>query len=429
MIQRIAWVGPWSQRSAIAQFGTLVVAQLVQRGIAVDILRSETGAEAAEPAYPAPGPIARAIEADPWRVWRDHDAVLVNIGDHYGYHGGAFAFYPHVPVIAILHDSSLVNLLRGAGRDLYPHAAAALRDAEAAQATQPQDGEAGTRTMTGWFAAGAAGAVVHAQHYAARVRAACPGPVAVIPLAYTGPDVPPPRGASDLLNVATIGRLGPNKRADQVIRGIAAVPGGPARIRYRLIGAIVPAERARLETLAGELGVTISFAGEVSDAALVEEFATIDVLACLRHPALEGASASLIVGMLSARPVLVSNQGVYADMPPDAVLFCEAGQEAPDVARHLTAILGDRRAAGRVGERARAYAHAAHDPARYAGALLDFIPTAMEGAASIDAARSLGARLAAIGASPDDPAIARLGEAMADLFGGTTAGPPAMLAP
>ncbi len=419
MIRRIAWVGPWNARSAIAQFGAMVVERLAGGGVEVEIVRSEVGADAAEPSLAAPGAILWAGEVDPWQLWRDHDAVLINIGDHYGFHGGALSLYGEVPAVAILHDAYVVNLLRGAGGDTLARAATALHGVQPVVTDLPPDADAASRPMTEWFAAGAAGAIVHAEHYAPRVRAACPGPVCVLPLAYRAPDLAPPRATSDVLCVATIGRLGPNKRADEVIRGIAAVRGGAGRIRYRLIGAAEPAERARLEALAGELGVEVSFAGEVSDAALAEEFAAIDVVACLRHPALEGASASLIVGMLSARPVLVSRQGVYAEVPDDLVLSCAPGAEAADVARHLTAILGDRQPALRMAARARTHAGATHDPARYAEGLLDFIPQAMLGAAAIGTGRSLGARMAAFGVGPDDPAVGRLGAALTDLLGGT----------
>lgn len=429
MIRRIAWVGPWNPRSAIAKFGAMVVEQLAGRGVQVGVVRSEVGADATEAALPAPGAILWAGETDPWQLWRDHDAVLINIGDHYGYHGGALGLYGQVPALVILHDAYVVNLLSGAGGDMLTRAAAALHGTEPALTDLPPDAEAASRPLTEWFAAGAAGAIVHAEYYAPRVRAACPGPVRVLPLAYRAPDLPPPRATSDGLSVATIGRLGPNKRADEVIRGIAAVRGGAGRIRYRLIGAAEPAEHARLEALAGELGVEVSFAGEISDAALAEEFAAIDVVACLRHPALEGASASLVVGMLSGRPVLVSRQGVYAEVPGDLVLSCAPGKEAPDVTRHLAAILGDRRAALRMAARARAHASVVHDPARYAEALLDFIPEAMLGAAAIGAARSLGAQLAAFGAGRDDPAVGRLGAALTDLLGGTGERDGARMAP
>ena len=429
MIRRIAWVGPWSERSAIAKFGALVVQQLSGRGIEVRVLRSETGAEAAETALPAPGAIGWVGETDAWDLWRDHDAVLVNIGDHHGYHGGALGLYGRVPVITILHDAYVANLLHGVGGDFLARVAAAFDGPPPTEDGPPTDDEASSRPMTGWFAAGAAGAIVHARHYASDVLAACPGPVSVIPLAYAAPELPPPRAIAEPLTVATIGRLGPNKRADEVIRGIAAVAGGPARIRYRLIGAVETAERGRLEALAAKLGVSVSFAGEVPDAHLAEEFATIDVVACLRHPVLEGASASLIVAMLSGRPVLVSHQGVYAEVPDDLVLSCAPGEEGPDVARHLAAILDDGRTASLMATRARAYASATHDPARYADALLAFIPGAMRGAAAIASARSLGARLAAFGAAPDDPAIGRVGEILGALLGGTREEGGAMMSP
>jgi perosamine synthetase len=69
---------------------------------------------------------------------------------------------------------------------------------------------------------------------------------------------------------------------------------------------------------------------------------------------LEGASGSLILAMLSGRPVLVSDHGSYAEVPDGLVLKCRPGAEAADVRRHLEALLADPAPARTMAARARA---------------------------------------------------------------------------
>ena len=91
----------------------------------------------------------------------------------------------------------------------------------------------------------AAGAVAHAEHYAGRLREVCPGPVDVIPLAFGGFALPPPRdiGRAGEVVVATVGHVNPNRRVADMLRAMADSAPLRERVRYRLIGAAEPAER------------------------------------------------------------------------------------------------------------------------------------------------------------------------------------------
>lgn len=410
MSLRLAWAGPWNERSAIALFGTLVVAELHQLGHRVEVIRTEVGEGAALPPRPAPGPIHTVAALPPPVLAGDFDGVVVNLGNHYGFHGGALPLMRAVPCLAVLHDVWMRDFLNG-----WRHAAGA--DAPVVDAMVGVHGAADSAGLAP-LCAMAAGAVVHGAHGLDTVRAACPGPVARIPLAYAVPEVPPPRLDADRLVVATVGHINDNKRADQVIRAI----GASARLRrqatFLLIGPVEPAERARLLDVARRSGTPEPhFTGWVPDEVLYALMARVDVFCCLRHPVSESGSASLVSAMLAGRPTLVSDHASYAELPDGLVLKCPPGAEAAHVLHHLETILDAPEAACAMGERARNYARRVHAPSAYAAALLPALAGAARAAPGIRAARAIGTCLAEFGMLPDDPAAKRAAEAVSGLLG------------
>lgn len=426
--RRIAWAGPWNARSAIAEFGVLVVAELAARGHEVVVFRTETGDTLALPPRWAPGPVVPLRDVPPEAIARDYDAFIVNLGDQYGYHGAAVAALLRVPAVVVFHDAFLAHLYAGwAGAEgrgpVQPAVLGAVYGAAEAEAADPLvlplEEMAARRPMLEWFAAFAAGAVVHANHYAERVRAVCPGPVDVIPLAFEGYALPPPReiGPGGEVVVATVGHLNPNKRVADMLRAMADSEPLRKRVRYRLIGAAEPGERAALGGLARSLGVPEpEITGWVEDADMPRHLATADVLCCLRNPVLEGASASLIVAMRSGRPVLVSDHGPYADLPDGLVLKCRPGHEATDMRLHLEALLADPAPARAMAERARAYAEETFTAKGYADRLLAHLDRVTENLPAVRTAMDLGRTLAGFGMPPDDPAGGRVAEALDDLL-------------
>ena len=63
---RLAWAGPWNERSSIGLFGTDIVRELVSQGHRVDVLRTELGADLLL-APPPPPPPVRFIPRQPGR--------------------------------------------------------------------------------------------------------------------------------------------------------------------------------------------------------------------------------------------------------------------------------------------------------------------------------------------------------------------------
>jgi glycosyltransferase involved in cell wall biosynthesis len=426
--RRIAWAGPWNTRSAIAGFGSLVVGELAARGHEIVVYRTETGEMLHRiPLRPAPGPVLWLGDAVPEALSRDYDAVIINLGDHYGHHGAAIASLLRVPFLVILHDAFLADLYAGWAEAEGRHSehpvvlGAVYGDAEAKTAEPlmlPVEEMARRRPMLEWFAAFAAGAVVHASHYAERVRAVCPGPVEVIPLAYEGVPLPaPPREMGREVVVATVGHVNRNKRVADMLRAVSDSALLQECVRYRLIGAAEPAEQEALVSLARSLGVREpEFTGWVEEADMPRHLAAVDAICCLRNPVLEGASASLILGLRTGRPVLVSDHGPYAEIPDGLVLKCRPGHEATDLRLHLEALLADPAPARAMAQHARAYAEATFTASGYADRLLAHIDRVTEGLPAVRAAMGLGRTLAGFGMAPDDPAADRVAAALDDLL-------------
>ena len=342
---RLLWAGPWNERSAIGFFGTVVARELVALGHQVEVVRTEIGPCLSVPARTAPGLIHLPGSQSITELVDKFDGVIVNLGNHYGFHGGAIPLLREVSPLIILHDAWMGGFLDGwreaAGDDAW-------------RVDRFVRGLSDDASGIELFCALASGAIVHGPHYLALANRGCPGPVATLQLAYTAEKIPPPRPIGDALVVATIGQVNATRQADQVIRAVGTSERLRHRVDYILAGPVEPEERAGLLDLARSVGAREpQFTGWLSDEALRTLIGGTDVICCLRYPALEGGSASLITAMLSQRPTLVSNHASYAGIPNEAVMKCVPGHETADVQFHLEAILDEPAAARAMGERAR----------------------------------------------------------------------------
>jgi glycosyltransferase involved in cell wall biosynthesis len=412
---KLIWAGPWNERSAIGFFGTEIVRELVSLGHHVEVLRTETGADALLPSRPALVPIHAA---DGWSAGLAdaYDGVIVNLGNHYGFHGAAIPLLRETASLVILHDAWMGHFIDG-----WRHAAGE----DAWRVDRLVSGLGQDPSGIGALSALAFGAVVHGPHYLKAVEAACPGPVAYFPLSYASKPLPPARllgegVAGDRLVVTTIGHVNRNKRVDEVIRAIGGSERLRERVFYMLVGPVEPDEQTRLLALAQHVGAPAPhFTGWVPDEVLLMLMVGTDVFSCLRYPALEGGSASLITAMLSGRPTLVSDHAGYAEVPEELVMKCAAGEEAAYVMHHLETVMDHPAAARAMGERAREYARRTFAPAAYAEKLLETLDRATRAAPSIRASRAVGRKLAEIGIRSGDPALERMEMALAGLLRGT----------
>jgi hypothetical protein len=424
---RIVWAGPWNERSSVAEFGAAIVGELMARGHDVQVLRTEVGWAAK---------LRARRSAAHFRTWKDAplaelaqntDVIVVNFGDDYLLHGAMLRDFAKFGVVGIFHDRVLMRLAEGWART-SPDVAIMLRRLvkPADSARVPGDTASSGRasaayagSMLEWCASGVVGAAVTGERSAQQVRAVCPGPVATIQLAYQLQRLPPPRRMSaSRLTVASFASGDVTARMDQVIMAIGGTAQLRGRCRFRVIGDVASQERDRLQHLAASLQMApLQFTGWVPAEALRTTLSNVDLFACLDDQQSPEDSSSLLLCMQSGRPTMLTAGTALAALPEGLVLPCAPGNEAADVARHMTWVLSNPRDADSIAQRAQAYARQTHSAQAYVDALVPLLESAIASRPTTLAGRALGKTLAEFGVEPGDPATTRLGAAVDELFG------------
>lgn len=417
---RIAWLSPWNEKSAIAQFGSHIVAEMESRGIDVEIFRTEVGTAMQLNSRQAKAPV-RFLSEVPDALLHEFDMIVANLGNYHAFHGAMLKRLETLGFIAIFHDKIYPDLVWGEAMS-SPNVERYLKNAVTTMYGMESwagsyEAVVKTRPMIEWLAGSALAAVVHGEHYRSLVESVCPGPVVTLPLVLEFDGLSEPKPIEEDLVIASVGMANPNKRIDQIIQGIATSQVLRRVCRVMVIGDVQETERARLTALAKSCRVQPPhFTGWLADPELLSLLDQVDVLSCLRHPVSEGASGSLLLSLRSGKPTLVSNQGIYAELPDGIVMRCAAGYEAKDVGRHLLDIVRDPVTAQKMGERARRYIAEVHTRKRYVDGLLSLIDSAIGLSPVLQTALSLGAYLGTLGVSEVDPVVGRVSEMLDTLF-------------
>jgi glycosyltransferase involved in cell wall biosynthesis len=436
---KIAWVTPFSRRSAIGRVSATATQILGERGHEVRIIRSELDATDRGPTYPTRCPVSWWHDLPARELEQTSDAIVLNIGDNYHFHAGVLPYIDAVPCLGIFHDFYLYNffhewiVVNGLGEDVYKReirltygevgfdvADRAWRNETSIAPHGLADQDiADVLPMTEWLAGRCCAAIAHSRFYVDRLTGSCPGPVAVTPLCFDTADIPPPAdGKGDEVVVTTVGILNPNKCIDAVIKAIASSPNLKRRCRYRLVGAISGDEKTRLAALCAETGYSrVDILGEVNDATFAAELERADILSCLRKPVIEGASASAIEGMKSGRPIIVPDAGFFLDLPDDLVFKVPRSIDVQALAGILERLVSNETLRRETGAKARQWALKTFSAEVYVNSIESLIKRFIEAKPLLALGERLGHQLAALGISADDPAIGRLAEVMHDLFG------------
>jgi len=209
-----------------------------------------------------------------------------------------------------------------------------------------------------------------------------------------------------------------NKCVQQVIETLATTPGLRDRYHYDIVGAIEPSMRGRLEDLidSHHLRDSVTIHGEVDGPILQDFLRDADVISSLRWPALEGASASAIEGMLAGKPVIVADVGFYQTLPDSCVLKVRPEYMVPDLCAHLIHLEQDPDLRTRMGRDARDWATAEFSAARYAESLEHLCFDAIPMTNHAVAVGQLAALLRGFGVPAIDPLVERVGQVMTSLF-------------
>ena len=329
---KIGWATPLHHASAIGRVSIGVTHALAERGVEVDLLRTENISYLGDPHLPSELKIVSLAGMSDFRTLRRYDLLVYNIGNHQGFHCHAVDAAMQNPGICIFHDLLIFSLFHGwlAQRGETGRTATIVDEIYGAgtytpaKAAECQLTNAVTKhPMLEWLAPYALGAVAHGRHYLARLTDSCAGPVRHIPLAYDLPTAIGPvrvRREGDPLRLITIGHVNENKLCAEVIRVLGCSHRLTKICTYLVAGPISENMRDSLGRLAKRLGVSLQTTGALSQSDLVRELENADAVLCLRRPVLEGASASAIEAMLSGRPAVVVDHGFYQELPDNLTL-------------------------------------------------------------------------------------------------------------
>lgn len=441
---KIAWLTPLATASAIGKV-TVQVAEHMQ-GVAELHLWCADHSERHETSIPVfTFDVTDAFE----QALRTYDVVLYSFGNYYPFHREIFLMSQRVPGIAILHDYVMHHFFVGhyldaaGGVERYLDAMQRRYGLEARAAAESSFVREGDRWAVQTTAPPlwgtdriaefplfedvldtAAGVVVHSDFMHRMVRTVTEAPMRTIrlPAIQRPPIEIPPRDTlgvpADRQLVITIGHINPNKLVHEVIDAIAARPELAARVFYAVVGPLPAAyaDQLRDAVVRYGLGSTVRFMGPCSEAELQAWLHHADICLNLRRPVTEGGSASLSDELRSGKPVIVSDVGVYAEMPDHCVRKIPAGLEAEHIGPALQELVDDPVLRDRIGEQARLYAEQYLNPRQYAADLLDFIAKAGEYAAMVRYIDRIGVVLRQIGATPDMAIVETVARESAHLF-------------
>jgi glycosyltransferase involved in cell wall biosynthesis len=411
---KIAWFTPLSTRSAIGEFSCHVTRALAE------LADVELWTADEPPHCRTDLPVVRyGLDPSDLEPLRRCDAVAYNMGDYLPFHGPIHAVARHHPGVVILHDRVLHHLYAGMwlrGSEPSPQTYVARMTSYYGDdgAEVARDSLEGKRNPV-WESdeevlryplyeeaiVNSHGVVTHSQRQAEDVRAAWAGPVRALHLPCYGEilkavDGAQPPASDAPLNLLTVGHLNPNKQVHRVVAMLAADPQLAARVRYTIVG---PDDG--FTTYVGELREAIARHGKSIDVKMLgwqpqerldELMAQADVFINLRHPVMEGGSASLMRQLAYGRPVLCFHSGFFGELPDGSVSRVPAGDfgAAQQALRRLVADAELRR---EVGTRARTLA-ASYNEQSYAEGLLALIDESRRAAPALDclesAARELG---------------------------------------
>lgn len=426
---KIAWLTPFGLQSAIGKFSREVTEELAAMGHHVVIYRTEIVEIAGGQRFSSRVPVGWAGDVPPRDLRRGFDATVCNLGDYYPNHAAIMPFLDELPCVGIFHDWCLFNFnygeLEHAGRlEDLPFRLESIYGAgiPSLDAGDSKGFEEFSRRfpMVEWFASRTAAAVGHAGFYLERLRGACPGPVGCFPLAHHPLPVGLPvrqRWSRDKLRLVTFGNLNANKRAASVIRAVSSSDLLREAVEYDLIGQISEQENDSLTSLVRELGFCgMRIHGYLPEEELCKWLGMADAICCLRWPALEGASSSVVHAMMTGRPVIVTRTGCYDEIPDELALKIDPEKEIEELADVLTALVRNEEAGRLMGGAARAWAEQRFSPRRYAENISGFLQDFLVDAPLVEVARTLASQLGALGIREDDPGTQQIAAVVNGMF-------------
>jgi len=368
--RRLAWFTPLSpRRSGVSDYSEELLPHLGELAD-IDVVVGDY-----TPAADALGdrfPILDVAEFR--RRASEYDAAIYQVANNFPDHGYMLPALVEHPGIVVLHDYCLQYLMLGA--TLLRGDLEALREV-----LRPVYGERASQLARGLLLgrvdplqlsfAGplvdlARGLLVHSHLAANCVRKDRPdAAVATIAMPVPGDSLEPPAElraryglADDDFLLASAGSLAYTKRLDLVLAALPCLLPRFPRLKLLVIGGGPLGSRARSFVHRAGIEAAVVQTGWVSARAYRDLIRVSDVVVDLRHPSSAETSASLSRAMAAGRPLIVSAQGTFVELPDAGCARLPVdGRETDALIRMLGELIPD-------AKRRRAMGRACHDYAR-----------------------------------------------------------------
>jgi glycosyltransferase involved in cell wall biosynthesis len=286
--------------------------------------------------------------------------ILYQIGNNYHHHAYMLPAMREFPGTCVVHDFCLQYLMLGftVGDGDFPALVEALESAGHAEPRRDAMllcsnlADAERYGLAPALLRMSRGAIVHSEYAANLVRRAVPElPVQVIPMAVPRGLASTPPGLlreryglrADDFVCASISTASKSKRLPLALRAVERAITGIPRLKFLVVGGGNVGDEARRMVRDLSLDKAVRFTGWLS----AEDYRGLIDLAHvamdLRYPSGAETSASLTRSLAAGKPLIVSRQGTFTELPDACAIKIpvEQGDEAQTVADALLRLAND----------------------------------------------------------------------------------------
>lgn len=301
-----------------------------------------------------------------------YDCVIYQIGNNYPAHGYMLPCLASTPGIVVLHDYSLTYLMlpvtaqRGDQRS--------LRDI-LAPGCGARSGSVARRLLLGLadpydvslarpVIEMSRAVIVHNHHSLEKLVAEFPEKLFrhiphATPIREPRGDLPALRSSygfsPDDLILASVSSLAYNKHIQAVLTALHALRGRFPALKFVMVGQGELGAAAR--KLIQRLGLDgyVKQTGWVSSQQYLDYIDLADIVIDLRYPTAGETSGSSLRAMQAAKPLVVSAEGFFLELPDDCCIRVNPGSAPDELCRALADLLADPGKRARLGQRGREF--------------------------------------------------------------------------
>ena len=386
---RVAWFTPFNKKSAIGRYSkaaSLALSRYADVNLFITDDKDSHETSLRKVIFKSDNVLSKL---------ESYDICIYNMGDFAGYHSSIYEVMRKHRGLVISHDACLHNFFRSyyisclQDTNGYINKLASMYGEDEANLILES-----ANSVSAWLALDlnryhmtellypfSSGFAVHSKYHASIIERAYAGPICTVPLLYenewrdsankkfNGYD-------TSKINLLVVGNINPNKRIHSIIEALGSKPEITKKFNLTCIGSLenngyINLLREQVTDL--KLEKNVSLLGFVEHDKLIDYYKNADILVNLRFPTYEGGSASIVEQMQLSKTVIVSDTGVYSEIPDDCVIKIDTQDEIEALKRLFLDIAKNPKRYKGYGDRAAAYAKKTHSPDVYGKILYEFI--------------------------------------------------------